>query len=47
MSFGPFIEGEVIDARFAPLITAGYVTTCNTVANQEVANQIVIEGVRR
>lgn len=47
MNFGPFIEGAATDARFGSLITAAYVTTCNTVANQEISNQIVTEGVRR
>ncbi|QYE33258.1 hypothetical protein KZX46_00090 (plasmid) [Polymorphobacter sp. PAMC 29334] len=47
MNFGPIIEGAVTDHRFAALITAANVTTCNTIANQEIAQQIVTEGVHR
>ena len=45
MNFGPIIEGAVTDHRFAALVSAANVSTCNTVANQEVARQIVTEGV--
>lgn len=46
MNFGPFIEGAVSDVRFAALVSAPSVTTCNVVANAEVTNQIVTEGLR-
>ena len=43
MNFGQFIAGGSVDPRFAPLVTAPNVTTCNTVANQETIAQVVKE----
>ena len=42
--FGPFIEGEVMDSRFAALINQAISPTCNTVAGFENIKMIVKEG---
>lgn len=43
MNFGRFIAGASVDPRFASLVTAANVTTCNTVANQETLAQVIKE----